>query len=257
MPSLRSLLAKGLNAFPAGHIWLERRRWRFTVLESPRVVTRRELGKLYLRGSGIEIGALHVPMPVSRDLNIQYVDRFSKEAAIENYPELAPFLLNRVDVIDDAEALQHFSAGSLDFIIANHVLEHTQNPISTLELWLGKLRPQGVLFFALPDKDQCFDRLRPATTLKEVVLDYENGPSGSLRGHYEDWATHVDIVPEETRARQIEEWIATDYNIHFHTWTLWTFFEVLSYCKHSLQFPFELVHYGLNFDEFVTVLRKH
>jgi hypothetical protein len=41
-----------------------------------------------LRGSGIEIGALHNPIPVSPSMNVSYVDRLTNEGLREHYPEI-------------------------------------------------------------------------------------------------------------------------------------------------------------------------
>ena len=58
--------------------------------------------------------------------------------------------------------------GSQDFIIANHLLEHVADPIGALEEWYRLLRPDGILFLALPDKRVTFDKDRPRTTLDHV-----------------------------------------------------------------------------------------
>ncbi len=55
-----------------------------------------------------------------------------------------------VDVVDDGESLQdHLPDVSADFIIANHFIEHTQDPLGTLAAYLRVLRTGGVLY--LPD----------------------------------------------------------------------------------------------------------
>ena len=42
-------------------------------------------------------------------------------------------MLPCVDVVDDAQTLATFPDESVDFVIANHVLEHLEDPIGALE----------------------------------------------------------------------------------------------------------------------------
>ena len=46
----------------------------------------------------------------------------------------------------------------VDYIYSSHCLEHVDNWVETLELWLTKLKPQGVLFLYLPDFSQTYWR---------------------------------------------------------------------------------------------------
>lgn len=46
----------------------------------------------------------------------------------------------------------------VDFIYSSHCLEHVDNWISTLELWINKLKKNGVLFLYLPDFSQVYWR---------------------------------------------------------------------------------------------------
>ena len=53
------------------------------------------------------------------------------------YPELTDWNLTPVDVVDDGEKLLTIAEESQDFIVANHFLEHCENPIRTIETHLG------------------------------------------------------------------------------------------------------------------------
>ena len=103
------------------------------------------------------------------------------------YPELADWDLTEVDIVDDGEKLAKIPAESQDFIIANHFLEHTEDPIGTIETHLGKLKPGGVLFYAVPDKRFTFDFRRPVTPIEHMVADFEEGPERSRAEHYREW----------------------------------------------------------------------
>ena len=163
---------------------------------------RAELAAEFLRGAGVEIGALHQPMPVPGGAGVTYVDRMTVEDLRAHYPELAELPLTRVDVVDDGERLETFEDESVDFMVANHFLEHCEDPIGTIETHLRKLRPGGVLFYAVPDKRYTFDFRRPRTTLAHVIADYENGPDASRRDHYLEWERMV-YEPGNARAGRV------------------------------------------------------
>ena len=118
---------------------------------------RREFAERFLAGEGLEIGALHLPLRTPSGAHVRYVDRMSVEDLRAEYAELAEWDLTPVDVIDNGELLSTIPAASQDFIVANHFLEHCEDPIRTIETHLGKLRPGGVLFYAVPDKRYTFD----------------------------------------------------------------------------------------------------
>ena len=46
----------------------------------------------------------------------------------------------------------------VDYIYSSHCLEHVDNWVITLELWISKLKKEGVLFLYLPDFSQVYWR---------------------------------------------------------------------------------------------------
>ena len=146
----------------------------------------------------------------------------------------------------------------MDFVVANHFMEHTQDPIGTLACHLRVLRPGGVLYLAIPDKRRTFDRTRPVTTLEHLLRDHLEGPECSRREHYDEWAREVSSVlngvPEnlfEQEARTLEE---SEYSIHFHVWTPMAWLELLAHCARTN--PVDVLACVQNQHEFITVLRK-
>lgn len=225
---------------------------------------RQQFAEQFLWGEGLEIGALHQPLAVPPAAKVRYVDRMPVEELRNEYPELADWELTEVDVIDDGEFLSTVDAGSQDFIIANHFLEHCENPIGTIEAHLGKLKPGGVLFYAVPDKRFTFDFRRSPTPLEHVIADYEGAPDRSSREHYEEWAALVEDagsgnggrgVAEEVSklARQLE---AVDYSIHMHVWTQADFLQLILYCRDRVGEGFEVEAAARQGLEFIVVLRK-
>jgi GT2 family glycosyltransferase/SAM-dependent methyltransferase len=220
--------------------------------------TRAELAAELLAGSGIEIGALNWPLTVPAHVRVTYVDHMSFEASQAAHPDLT---IARVDVLDDGERLDTFSDESVDFIVANHFLEHCEDPIGTIETHLRKVRPGGVLFYAVPDKRYTFDFRRPRTPLAHLVADYENGPERSRRDHFLEWETQVyepgHAPPTEDVARQrAAQAEASGHSIHFHVWTQADLVKLLLHCQERFG-TFEIEAIRRRSLENIVVLRKH
>ncbi len=216
---------------------------------------RRRLAKRYLRGDGLEIGALHCPLRVPSGVNVRYVDRMGMADLHSHYPELPVHKLVAVDVIDDGEKLPSQPDSSVDFIIANHFIEHTEDPLETLASHLRVLRPGGILFLGVPDRRRTFDERRPPTPLEHIVQDHTEGPARSRRAHQEEWAYLVEGVSESEvpgRVRELEE---EDYSIHFHVWAPWEFRCFLDYARNQGELPFAIEALQGNEHEFIAILR--
>ena len=63
------------------------------------------IARIYIKGSGIEIGALHNPLRVAKKVNVRYVDRMNNLNLIKQYPELKGRKLVKLDYICDGETL--------------------------------------------------------------------------------------------------------------------------------------------------------
>ncbi len=222
----------------------------------------------YLSGEGLEIGPLHQPLAVPAHVRKRNVDRMSAPDLRREYPELAGWDLSDVDVIDDGETLATIAAESQDFIVANHFLEHTENPIGTIETHLGRLKPGGILFYAVPDKRYTFDFRRPVTPIEHMVADYEQGPERSRAGHYEEWCrlvideesdsvgTGEQAASEEWVLRRARELEAAKYSIHMHVWTQAEFLKLILALRERSGEGFDIEAAGRVAIEFIVVLRK-
>jgi len=227
---------------------------------------RTEFAARYLFGEGLEIGALHQPLAIPAHAKVRYVDRMKTDELRREYPELAEWELTEVAVVDDGETLATVAVESQDFIIANHFLEHTENPIGTIETHLSKLKPGGVLFYAVPDKRYTFDFRRPVTPIEEMVADYDEGPERSRAEHYDEWCRLV-INEESTGTSEqaaSEEWVekrarvleAAKYSIHMHVWTQAEFLQLILACRERLGGGFDIEATAKRAIEFIVVLRK-
>jgi len=180
---------------------------------------RRRLALRFIRGRGIEIGALHNPLWMPPWARVTYVDRLTEGELRGHYPELSSFRLVKVDVVDDGEKLTRFEPGTQDFIIASHFLEHTQDPIGTIRRLLEVLRPGGILFLAVPDKRFTFDKGRPETEFAHVLRDSLEGPQWSYDGHLREFVSLVMGSSGEQLEAVVNGFRATNYSIHFHVWS--------------------------------------
>jgi predicted SAM-dependent methyltransferase len=220
---------------------------------------RSELAARLLQGEGIEIGPLHQPLAMPPQARAKYVDRMTSPDLRREYPELADWNLTEVDIVDDGEQLLTIAEESQDFIIANHFLEHTENPIHTIGTHLGKLKPGGLLFYAVPDKRFTFDFRRSVTPLEHMIADYEQGPEHSRSQHYDEWARLVfpvegeSEVQELARARKLE---ADAYSIHMHVWTQAEFLRLILHCRERFGEAFDIEATAKVGIEFIVVLRK-
>ena len=220
----------------------------------------------YLIGSGLEIGPLHQPLATPPHANVRYVDRMTTEELRREYPELIEYDLTPVDIVDDGEKLATIADESEDFIVANHMLEHTEDPVGTILTHLSKLRPGGVLFYAVPDKRFTFDFRRPVTPIEHMFADHKDGPERSRAEHFREWSRLVidqeppadttersEMERVEARAQQLE---GQGYSIHMHVWTQAEFLRLILALRDHVNASFDLEAAARVGIEFIVVLRK-
>ena len=213
------------------------------------------LPRVYLHGTGCEIGALHNPLRVPPYTRVKYVDRFSVSELRAQYPELKDMALVPVDIVADGEVLEGITDSSMDFLIARNFLEHCEDPIGTVTNFFRVLVPGGIAYLGIPDKRHTFDRTRPVTSLAHLIEDHEHGPERSRRGHFEEVArfTHGGTSDAEIR-RIADDLIARNYSIHYHVWSQRELIELMLFLSDRLGFAIEAS--CQNGSEVVFILRK-
>ncbi len=220
----------------------------------------------WLIGHGIEIGALHNPLPVPEGAVVSYVDRLPVDALRQHYPELADEALVPIDLIGDAEDLSQIPDASQDFVIANHLLEHLENPLRGLVEMHRVLRPGGVLYVALPEPRITFDRKRELTSVEHVVAEFRDGTESTREAHYRDYVELAEPLNEfvadgvATGPARVRELTDLSYSIHFHVWRPDTFLEVITAARREAGVVLEPLEFsacrpGLD-DEFIFVFAK-
>lgn len=232
------------------------------VREEPRRVLhgarlRRFLGEQYFEGEGLEIGALHRPMPLPEGVRVTYADSFPTDVLVSLWsPEVDGHTVVPVDLVTDATTLSGVGDAAYDFVIASHVVEHLENPIASVLNLVRVTKPGGCIFLAIPDRRCTFDAKRPATPVAHVLEDYRGSPERSRRAHYAEWVRLVEGLAgdaADARARALER---DRYPIHFHVWQPSEFTTLLEEIRGHSTVPFEVDLYKANPPEGIWVLRR-
>jgi SAM-dependent methyltransferase len=194
---------------------------------------------------------------------VTYVDRLPVEELRRHYQELADLPLTPVDVIGTAEDLSAFKDDSLDFIIANHLLEHLEDPIKGLIEFHRVLKPDGALYMALPDARLTFDRERALTPPEHIIEEHRHGTERYRREHYLDWTVHAEngaLHYGNEPEQRVKDLMEMQYAIHFHVWRADSFLEFLFAACKVANLDFELAAFAPpehpSDDEFIVVLLK-
>jgi hypothetical protein len=265
----RLLVSNALGRLPERH--------RHTIYDLiKRVVPgkRERVAARHLRGRGIEIGAMHNPLRVPPGVVVQYVDYFTPEENRERLSDIASSRLVKPDIVEDCFVLPSFHESSVDFVVANHVLEHSDNVLKTLIRWTDILRPGGVLYVSVPLAERCFDRGRPITTIEHFVGDLEADRAGdamsfeaATREHYVEWVTismpailrehaNVDLDRTGDFAKTAAQLFSQRADIHFHTFTVDSFNRMLAHFCAAIRPDFAIVEIDENLTEVIGVLQR-
>lgn len=144
----------------------------------------------------LEIGGSYNPM-FRRDAgyNIFTADHDTQDNLIAKYLSYHPdptkaSQIQHVDFVatdgnlDTAVGSEH--AGTFDFCLSSHNIEHIPNPIAHLRSIDRLIKPNGAFLMVVPDKRGCFDILRPMTTTGEWISAYqEPRPFHSKRSRFD------------------------------------------------------------------------
>ena len=242
---------------------------------------RQKVAYEYLKpgSSGIEIGAFASPLAVPPGVHVAYLDRHDpREIQAEfNIAGLTPkdfgfdsAALIVPDILDDGQALAKVGDLSQDFVIANHVLEHFENPVKGFKNMLRVLKHGGVLYLALPEMQHSCDRIRRPTPFEHVWRDYEEGPAWSRRQAFEEFAevfvengmdknlfpqSSGDARAEFTR-RVADDLERADFSIHFHAWRMPDMLEMFLQLHQRLNIGFRIELAQASGDEVIFIFRR-
>ncbi len=237
---------------------------------------RGRLATRYLRGAGLEIGALAHPLAVPPGVKVQYLDKVDQAEVLRMNPELDAARVVTPDIIDDGFKLAKVEDGSQDFVIANHVLEHTPNPVQALVEWSRVLRPGGVIYIGVPIAELSLDVGRPPTTVEHFLEDYRlaqqqawNELDARNRQHLVEWITISEPnilskrdpayrrpTPEEVQKRVREASIEKSNELHFHTFSYSTYYDLLNTFVTTINPACEIRTIENNYTELIAIIAK-
>jgi len=213
----------------------------------------------HLRGCGVEIGALWRKFPVPSHARVYYVDRISDADLQAHYTEVTKPIV-APDVVADATHLP-FAPGTLDFVIASHVLEHLPLPLDALRHWHSVLRAGGALLLKIPDKRYTFDHRRERTPLQHLIEEQKHAEAFDKRAHFAEWTEKVVGCTPGTPQfdAQLEQLLDADYSIHYHAWIDEDIREIAHYSQTVMRLDWQPVVFwkaGFYRKECVILLRR-
>ncbi|NND81718.1 MAG: methyltransferase domain-containing protein [Gammaproteobacteria bacterium] len=164
-------------------------------------MTKNQLAFEYLHGTGVELGALHNPVPLDPNkATVVYADRLCKADAIAAFPELesAAELIVESDLLVDLDNddLSFISERGMDFVIANHVIEHVVNPIRFLKKVSDNLPVGGRFFLTVPNKEFTHDKNRKLTRYRHLWLEYYLNTKRLSNTHIKDYLRNKSEVEQ-------------------------------------------------------------
>ncbi len=220
--------------------------------------TRTMLSNKYIRGTGVEVGALHMPLDLPPNVNVQYVDYMPVKKLRKHYPELKKLPLVNVDIVDDGEKLNKVPDNSLNFIIANHFLEHCHDPIGTIITFYNKLLDGGVLYMAVPDKRFTFDMYRPVTAYNHLLDEHK---AQSAQKYYVEHAEEIVNLTELVTAKnkvkkRVDELVKLNYSIHYHVWEQRNMIDFFYNTAEKFNLDIEIEAMASNVHEVIFIIRK-
>jgi predicted SAM-dependent methyltransferase len=207
----------------------------------------------------MEIGALWRRFPLRPGVRAWCLDRMGPEGLEKQYAHFERPIL-RPDIVGDAAALP-VAAGSLDFLIASHVLEHMRFPLGALQHWYEALRPGGVLLLRIPDRRFTFDAKRHSTALQHLIDEHADAKRFDKRAHFEEWAEKVDGIARSHAGfiAHVQCLMEMDYSIHYHAWTSADIRELLAHTQRDLHLAWQpIIFWNAHFyrKETVALLRR-
>ncbi|MEA3540747.1 MAG: methyltransferase domain-containing protein [Pseudomonadota bacterium] len=218
---------------------------------------RRTLSSVWIKGSGIEVGAGSRPFFLPAGATCYYGDIRDK-AALDHY-------FNGLDVAVngyiDAQTMAGIKDASLDFVISAHVIEHLFNPVGSIKNAIRVLRKSGIFLLVVPEKSKTWDRDRPVTTIQHMIADAaDGGATTKLQAYLEHveyvhpvmTGQHIPTAEVQEAARRIMD---AQMDIHVHSWTHREFRQLLDYCAEK--FRFRVVHSQAVQNENIFVLQRY
>jgi SAM-dependent methyltransferase len=220
-----------------------------------------------LHGHGVEFGPGCHPLKVGPSVSsIRYCDAHDRASFAAAFPEVKETVGSFPDPVhfrlhfDREPFAERIGRGTLDFVVANHVLEHLVNPIQFLEQCYDVLADGGLLFLGLPDKRWIFDRDRRRTPLQDVVVRYEAGVTDLTDERIAEFVNQVEhpdepLLPGAPAQSFVFEWHRSR-SVHVNVWLLDDIIELFLYLGRRRMMYWALHDGVVGGNEFLLLFRK-
>jgi SAM-dependent methyltransferase len=187
----------------------------------------RAQGYAFLRGHGLEIGALHHPAILPDQCTVDYFDAITRAQAQLLFPEVsAEQIVDPVYLGDlDKGGLSQFEDEQFDFVILSHVIEHVANPIDVIKHLFRITKTGGHLVIACPDKRYTFDKDREITSFLHLAVEYHQGVDAVSDEHYLDFlaGVHPQLLSLPVDEVAYHVGVVRSRREHAHVWDSETF----------------------------------
>lgn len=220
-----------------------------------------------LHGRGVEFGPGCHPLLLGPFVtSIRYCDAHDRTAfaklfdvpadEIGGFPERIDYRLQ----FDREPFVDVIGRESLDFVVANHLLEHLIDPIRFLEQCYAVLAPGGMLFLGLPDKRHSFDRDRRRTPLEDLIARHEAGVTEPSDERILEFVNQVERPEAPVRLNDpgVREYLAEQRrkSVHLNVWVPDDIIELFQYLGRRGGMPWGLYDGVLGGGEFLFLFRK-
>ncbi len=222
---------------------------------------RNDFSQRYLRGSGYEIGAQSSPVQLLKGkADVKYIDYLNRKESSEKYNIPYESCVD-VDILCDANRLTPIQSETASFVVSNHVIEHTPDPIGALLEWLRILKPEGILLFSAPNyKANEFDFEKKPYPVQHLIDDFQNNGKADISSvHIDEHVSIVDGIKDKKSQefkRRKDDLIASNLHTHYHVFDEELLLKMLSYV--NTKTPLEIIS-SISFEygfEFLLVVRK-
>ena len=218
---------------------------------------RAAIAATFLKGRGVEIGAFSQPNDLPPDREIAFYDRYPAATLREVYDADCGRPLMEPDYVGQAETLDGLPDAAFDFVIANHVIEHLQDPILFLKSIDRKLAPGGRAMIAAPDKRFCMDKTRSLTPFDHLVEDHEGTQSVShQRAHFVRYFAEAGGQDAATAAASATAADMSDIRFHYHVWDAETFAGFIVATIERYRLPLAPIYTRATEADIIVVLEK-
>jgi SAM-dependent methyltransferase len=126
-----------------------------------------------------------------------------------------------LDLLLDAHNMPMLKDAEFDVVCSSHTMEHLTNPLLALEEWRRVLRPSGLIFSVIPNRDKTFDHKRALTTIEHLIEDHHARRTEIDWHHVLDFLRNHDaerdvVYKGDKQAHFNHVMQAPQYNVHNH-----------------------------------------